>query len=36
MLNNADPAKAQRVIKPMVQMGKIDIKKLKQAYHNEE
>jgi predicted 3-demethylubiquinone-9 3-methyltransferase (glyoxalase superfamily) len=36
MLNDADPAKAQRVMKAMLQMGKIDIKKLKQAYHNEE
>jgi predicted 3-demethylubiquinone-9 3-methyltransferase (glyoxalase superfamily) len=35
MLNDADPAKAQRVMKAMLQMGKIDIKKLKQAYNNE-
>ena len=35
MLNDADPAKAQRVMKAMLQMGKIDIKKLKEAYNNE-
>jgi predicted 3-demethylubiquinone-9 3-methyltransferase (glyoxalase superfamily) len=33
MLNNADPAKSQRVMKALLQMGKIDIKSLKQAYN---
>ncbi len=36
MLNDADPEKVQRVMKAMLQMGKIDIKKLLQAYTNEE
>jgi predicted 3-demethylubiquinone-9 3-methyltransferase (glyoxalase superfamily) len=36
MLNDADPVKAQRVMKAMLQMGRIDIKKLKQAYNNSE
>jgi predicted 3-demethylubiquinone-9 3-methyltransferase (glyoxalase superfamily) len=35
MLNDADPVKSQRVMKAMLQMGKIDIKKLKQAYNAE-
>lgn len=32
MLNDADSAKAQRVMKAMLQMKKIDVKRLKQAY----
>jgi predicted 3-demethylubiquinone-9 3-methyltransferase (glyoxalase superfamily) len=32
MLNDPDPAKAQRVMKAMLQMRKIDIKSLRQAY----
>jgi predicted 3-demethylubiquinone-9 3-methyltransferase (glyoxalase superfamily) len=36
MLNDADPEKVQRVMKAMLQMGKIEIKKLLQAYTNEE
>ena len=32
MLNDPDPAKAQRVMKAMLQMKKIDVKRLKQAY----
>lgn len=34
MLNDPDPAKSQRVMKAMLQMNKIDIKILKQAYNN--
>jgi predicted 3-demethylubiquinone-9 3-methyltransferase (glyoxalase superfamily) len=32
LLGDKDPAKAQRVMQAMLQMSKIDIKKLKQAY----
>jgi predicted 3-demethylubiquinone-9 3-methyltransferase (glyoxalase superfamily) len=32
MLNDPDPEKSQRVMQAMMQMNKIDIKKLKQAY----
>ena len=32
MLSDPDPEKSQRVMKAMLQMGKIDIKTLKQAY----
>lgn len=32
MLNDPDPAKSQRVMKAMLQMDKIDIEILKQAY----
>jgi predicted 3-demethylubiquinone-9 3-methyltransferase (glyoxalase superfamily) len=32
LLQDKDPAKAKRVIEAMLQMNKIDIKKLKQAY----
>jgi predicted 3-demethylubiquinone-9 3-methyltransferase (glyoxalase superfamily) len=32
MLNDPDPKKADRVMKAMLQMKKIDIKALKQAY----
>ena len=35
MLNDADPVKARRVMKTMLQMKKIDIKILKQAYNDE-
>jgi predicted 3-demethylubiquinone-9 3-methyltransferase (glyoxalase superfamily) len=35
MLNDADPLKSQRVMKALLQMTKIDIKKLKQAYNAE-
>ncbi|SRR6266852_4719762 len=34
MLNDADPAKSQRVMKAMLQMKKIDIAALKRAYEN--
>ena len=33
MLNDADPAKSRRVMKAMLQMGKIDIKKLNLVYN---
>jgi predicted 3-demethylubiquinone-9 3-methyltransferase (glyoxalase superfamily) len=33
MLNDVDAIKSQRVMKAMLQMGKIDIKRLKQAYN---
>lgn len=33
MLNDPDPAKSQSVMKAMLQMSKIDIKTLQQAYH---
>ena len=33
MLSDPDPVKSQRVMKAMLPMGKIDIKKLKQAYN---
>lgn len=36
MLNDADPVRAQRVMKAMLQMGKIDIQQLKRAYTSEE
>ena len=32
MLNDADPERSQRVMRAMLQMNKIDIEKLKQAY----
>jgi hypothetical protein len=32
MLNDKDAKKAERVMKAMLQMGKIDIKKLEEAY----
>jgi hypothetical protein len=32
MLSDPDPEKSQRVMKAMLQMKKIDIKTLKQAY----
>jgi predicted 3-demethylubiquinone-9 3-methyltransferase (glyoxalase superfamily) len=32
LLNDKDPAKAQRVMHAMLQMDKIDIERLKQAY----
>ena len=32
MINDPDPAKSQSVMKAMLQMKKIDIEKLKQAY----
>src|SRR6266498_2618659 len=35
MLNDPDPAKAQRVMKAMLQMQKIDIAGLKQAYEQQ-
>jgi predicted 3-demethylubiquinone-9 3-methyltransferase (glyoxalase superfamily) len=34
MLNDTDPQKSQRVMMAVLQMGKIDIQKLKQAYNN--
>lgn len=36
MLNDADPVRAQRVMKAMLQMGKIDITQLHQAYTGKE
>ncbi len=36
MLNDADPVRAQRVMKAMLQMGKIDIQQLKRAYTSKE
>ncbi len=35
MLNDPDPAKSQRVMKAMMQMGKIDIAALERAYKHE-
>ena len=35
MLNDPDPKKADRVMKAMLQMKKIDIKGLKQAYEQQ-
>lgn len=35
LLNDPDPEKSQRVMKAMLQMEKIDIKKLKQAYEGQ-
>lgn len=35
MLNDVNAVKSQRVMKALLQMGKIDIKKLKQAYNAE-
>jgi len=32
MLNDKDPVKAKRVLNAMLQMNKIEIKELKQAY----
>jgi predicted 3-demethylubiquinone-9 3-methyltransferase (glyoxalase superfamily) len=32
MLNDPDPEKSQRVMQAMMQMNKLDIEKLKQAY----
>jgi predicted 3-demethylubiquinone-9 3-methyltransferase (glyoxalase superfamily) len=34
MLRDKDPEKAKRVMNAMLQMDKIDIKRLKQAYDN--
>ena len=34
MLQNKDPERSKRVMEAMLQMGKIDIKPLKQAYDN--
>ena len=34
MLTDTDPQKSQRVMMALLQMGKIDIQKLKQAYNN--
>src|SRR5437764_14376765 len=34
LLNDPDPVKSQRVMKAMLQMKKIDIDKLKQAYNS--
>ncbi|WP_447980112.1 VOC family protein [Candidatus Nitrospira bockiana] len=34
MLNDPDPQKSKRVMEAMLQMGKIDIERLKQAYEN--
>jgi hypothetical protein len=36
MLNDPDPKQAERVMKAMLQMKKIDIKGLKQAYEQNE
>jgi predicted 3-demethylubiquinone-9 3-methyltransferase (glyoxalase superfamily) len=33
MLNDPDPAKSQRVMKAMLQMGKLDVRILKEAYN---
>jgi predicted 3-demethylubiquinone-9 3-methyltransferase (glyoxalase superfamily) len=35
MLNDADPAKANRVMQAMLQMVKIDIESLQRAYDND-
>jgi len=35
MIQDEDPAKSQRVMKAMLQMRKIDIARLKQAYEGE-
>lgn len=35
MLSDPDPARSQRVVKAMLQMGKIDIQGLKQAYEQQ-
>jgi predicted 3-demethylubiquinone-9 3-methyltransferase (glyoxalase superfamily) len=35
LLNDPDPVKSQRVMKAMLQMDKIDIKTLKQAYEQQ-
>ena len=35
MLNDPDPARAQRVMQAMLQMNKIDLAGLEQAYHQE-
>jgi len=35
LLNDPDPEKSQRVMNAMLQMGKIDIEKLKQAYEGQ-
>jgi len=35
MLNDPDPEKSQRLIKAMLQMDKIDIESLKQAYEQQ-
>jgi predicted 3-demethylubiquinone-9 3-methyltransferase (glyoxalase superfamily) len=36
MLNDADAKKSQRVMKALLQMGKIDLQRLKQAYNDAE
>ena len=35
MLNDKDPAKSKRVMDAMLQMGKLDLKRLQQAYNGE-
>ena len=35
MLNDNDPAKSKRVMNAMLQMGKLDLKQLQQAYNGE-
>jgi predicted 3-demethylubiquinone-9 3-methyltransferase (glyoxalase superfamily) len=35
MLSDPDPAKAQRVMEAMLQMKKIDIRRLRQAYEKQ-
>ena len=35
MLNDEDDGKSQRVMRAMLQMGKLDIKALKQAYEQQ-
>ena len=35
MLNDPDSEKSQNVMKALLQMDKLDIKKLKQAYHRD-
>jgi predicted 3-demethylubiquinone-9 3-methyltransferase (glyoxalase superfamily) len=35
MLNDEDDAKSQRVMQAMLQMGKIEIQKLKEAYERQ-
>ncbi len=35
MLNDKDPAKSKRVLNAMLQMGKLDLKQLQQAYNGE-
>jgi predicted 3-demethylubiquinone-9 3-methyltransferase (glyoxalase superfamily) len=35
MIGDPDPKKSQRVMEAMLQMKKIDIEKLEQAYHTQ-